>query len=280
MAVKVRRIEMKATTNGILALVFLSAAAMQPLYAQDAIHVDVTGNVGMGTNTPLVQLDVVGNDPATGTDNTTALYVTNNSESVGGRVILGLENNGTARFSVENTSIANGRWVFAVGNSSSFRISKADTEVVEFEVTAAGDVNAQGTFNTLSDRNSKMDIESLNSNEILDKVLSLSLSSWSYKDEPGVSHIGPMAQDFYSAFELGSNHKSIAGIDISGVALAAIQGLYMKLEEKEARIQELESKIQEQQLMVARIEALEEIAVKMMLEENSPTLTNTAFKNN
>jgi hypothetical protein len=37
-------------------------------------------------------------------------------------------------------------------------------------------------------------------------------------------HIGPMAQDFYSAF--GLDDKRITTIDEGGVALAAIQGLY------------------------------------------------------
>ena len=53
------------------------------------------------------------------------------------------------------------------------------------------------------------------------------ITSWSYKAEsPSVRHIGPMAQDFYSAFGLGLDGKHITTIDEGGVALAAIQGLY------------------------------------------------------
>ena len=174
-----------------------------------SLFVDPVGNVGIGTDLPNRQLEVIGSDPLTANNNTTALYVTNNSETPGGRVMLGLENNGTARFSIENTSVVDARWNFAVGGTASFRISKADTPVVEFEVTPTGDVNAQGVFNTLSDRNSKTGITSLDSTTILEKVVSLPLSSWSYKDEPGVNHVGPMAQDFYSAFSLGSSNNQL-----------------------------------------------------------------------
>ena len=245
-----------------------------------SLYVDPAGNVGIGTDVPNRQLEVVGSDPLTANDNTTALYVTNNSATPGGRVMLGLENNGTARFSIDNTSVPGARWVFAVGGSASFRVSKADTPVVEFEVTPSGDINIQGVVNTLSDRNSKTNITSLDSKSILDKVVSLPVSSWSYKDDPEVSHVGPMAQDFYSAFNLGSSKKSIASADASGVALAAIQGLNIELEKKEARIQALESKIAAQELIIARVQALEEIAVKMILEQNAPNLQKTAFNSN
>ena len=89
-----------------------------------------------------------------------------------------------------------------------------------------------------------------------------------------------MAQDFYTAFKLGSSDKSIASIDASGVALAAIQGLYNKLEEKEARIKALEKKIETQELMMARIQALENVAVKMMLLQKEAGFTTTALNSN
>jgi len=61
---------------------------------------------------------------------------------------------------------------------------------------------------------------------VLDKVASLPISRWSYKSERGVSHVGPMAQDFYAAFKLGADDKHITSIDEDGVALAAIKALH------------------------------------------------------
>ncbi len=55
----------------------------------------------------------------------------------------------------------------------------------------------------------------------------------------------PMAQDFYSLFDIGTDDKHIAPIDEGGVALAAIQGLNEKLEngkrQAETQIEELKA---------------------------------------
>ena len=53
------------------------------------------------------------------------------------------------------------------------------------------------------------------------------VSQWTYKADPTQRrYIGPMAQDFAAAFDLGGgDDKHIATIDADGVALAAIQAL-------------------------------------------------------
>jgi hypothetical protein len=67
------------------------------------------------------------------------------------------------------------------------------------------------------------------------------VSEWSYKTDPKTRHIGPMAQDFYSAFKIGTDDKHIAPIDEGGVALAAIQGLNQKVEELKERLDRRET---------------------------------------
>jgi len=57
-----------------------------------------------------------------------------------------------------------------------------------------------------------------------------------------VPHIGPVAQDFYGAFQVGVDDKHISMVDADGVALAAIQGLNQKLERENA---ELRKELQE-----------------------------------
>jgi hypothetical protein len=52
--------------------------------------------------------------------------------------------------------------------------------------------------------------------------------------------MGPMAQDFRSAFGLGDTDRAYDPVDAHGVAFAAIQGLYEELEEQKARIERLE----------------------------------------
>ncbi|MDR3377737.1 MAG: tail fiber domain-containing protein, partial [Verrucomicrobiae bacterium] len=75
--------------------------------------------------------------------------------------------------------------------------------------------------------------------QMLDKVAQLPVSEWSYKEDPQTRHVGPVAQDFYSVFNIATDDKHIAPIDEGGVALAAIQGLNQKLTEKNADILQL-----------------------------------------
>jgi hypothetical protein len=83
----------------------------------------------------------------------------------------------------------------------------------------------------ISDRNAKHDITPVDPDAILERVASMPISEWSYNDqEPGVRHIGPMAQDFHGAFGTGASDKCIPTVDENGVALAAIQALYQRVE--------------------------------------------------
>ena len=80
---------------------------------------------------------------------------------------------------------------------------------------------------------------------MLAKVVALPLTAWNFKtDEMKTRHLGPMAQDFKHLFGLGQDDKTIATVDASGVALAAIQGLNLKLiaqtKDKDAKIAALE----------------------------------------
>jgi len=104
-------------------------------------------------------------------------------------------------------------------------------------VNQGGTVTATA-FNPTSDRAAKENFAPVNCGEVLEKVVALPLARWNFKHEPGVAHLGPVAQDFHAAFGLGTDDKHIATVDADGVALAAIQGLNQKLE---ARSRELEA---------------------------------------
>ncbi len=117
-------------------------------------------------------------------------------------------------------------------------------------ITAGG-----GGWNNYSDRNVKENIVKVDGRDVLARIAKMDISSWNYKSQDdSIRHIGPMAQDFYSVYGLGTSDKHINTIDIDGVALAAIQGLYdvvkdvvREKEEKiarlEARLAKLESKL-------------------------------------
>ena len=99
------------------------------------------------------------------------------------------------------------------------------------------------SFVTTSDRNVKEQFKPVDSREVLERVASLPITSWNFKQDANTRHIGPMAQDFYSAFNVGTDDKHIATVDEDGVALAAIQGLNEKLKEKDAEIAALAKRL-------------------------------------
>jgi hypothetical protein len=107
----------------------------------------------------------------------------------------------------------------------------------------------------MSDRNAKNGFATVNPETVLASVAALPMTTWSYKTEHGVRHIGPMAQDFYSAFNVGEDNRHIAEVDEGGVALAAIQGLNQKLEEKDAQIAGMKQELNE---LKAEVKSLEQ----------------------
>jgi hypothetical protein len=116
-----------------------------------------------------------------------------------------------------------------------------------------------GTWSGLSDRNSKHGIEPVDSASILNGVLAMPIATWTYNSqEDKIRHMGPMAQDFYSAFSLGEDERRISTVDADGVALAAIQGLHEKMERENAELKqrnaELESKNAEMEQRLNRLE--------------------------
>jgi hypothetical protein len=112
-----------------------------------------------------------------------------------------------------------------------------------------------GTWASLSDREAKENISAVKPQEALAKVAAMPVSQWSYKTERGVKHIGPMAQDFYAAFNLGADDRHITTIDESGVALAAIQGLNQKLDQRDGEIQALKK---QNELLQQRLDQLQQ----------------------
>ncbi|MET9673519.1 tail fiber domain-containing protein [Streptomyces sp. NPDC006482] len=72
----------------------------------------------------------------------------------------------------------------------------------------------------------------VNGHQVLEQVVRLPVSTWRYHwDPPHVRHLGPMAQDWWKAFGVGENDRTICCTDANGVALVAIQALHRELTE-------------------------------------------------
>jgi len=100
----------------------------------------------------------------------------------------------------------------------------------------------------------------MDSREVLARVVALPITRWNYKADPSSQHLGPVAQDFKAGFALGADDTSIATVDEAGVALAAVQGLNQKMEEREAILRrELERRDTENAELKTRLARLEAI---------------------
>jgi len=94
-------------------------------------------------------------------------------------------------------------------------------------------VTTGGTWTNASSRSLKENFTELDSAEVLSKINSLDITRWNYKTESaGTTHIGPVAEEFYEAFQVGgaNGRNSISSIDPAGVALLGIQALSKRLD--------------------------------------------------
>ncbi|WCJ59215.1 tail fiber domain-containing protein [Fontisphaera persica] len=198
--------------------------------SQPRLSIAANGNVGIGTTSPGERFWVE-------SPNQTVAVVRGTST---GGTWLGLENGsaGGQRWSIISTGSGNGegpgRLLFFTSQSSSTKL----------RLEPNGDLVAAGTVTGSSDRDRKENLEAVEPLEVLRKVAGLRLATWNYKDdEAKTRHLGPMAQDFYAAFQLGADDKHIAMVDADGVALAAIQGLNQLVAEKEQKINNLQQEV-------------------------------------
>jgi len=150
------------------------------------------------------------------------------------------------------------------GSAMSRRVELANNGTVTIRSNITGSASGvamaagAGSWSSLSDRSLKTAIRPIDARVILDGVLALPLSSWSYAaQDASIRHIGPMAQDFSAQFAIGENDTTISTIDADGVAFAAIQGLNAKLETenaaKDAEIASLRARLQ---ALESRLDAL------------------------
>jgi hypothetical protein len=114
-------------------------------------------------------------------------------------------------------------------------------------------LTVNGTFVSSSDAAAKQDVTAADVHEVLERVGRLPIQQWSYRNDPDVRHLGPMAQDFRSAFGLGQDERHIAMVDADGVALAAIQALRELVSAQRSELVELRALIADQ---ASRIQAL------------------------
>jgi hypothetical protein len=116
-----------------------------------------------------------------------------------------------------------------------------------------------GVFNCTSSRFTKENFLNISGEDVLTKLRNMPVTSWNYISEgKQVRHIGPMAEDFFQAFGLGTGNTSIGIQDLAGVGLAATKALEERTAELQQKTTELQQKSTEVEQLRGRVSVLEE----------------------
>ncbi len=158
------------------------------------------------------------------------------------------------------TSSANDQ--FSVRASGGYRLFSNNNHLAGVTMAAGGNA-----WIAVSDSTKKRNIRLSDTKAVLTKISELPIKEWEYKSEAeGTEHIGPMAQDFWNAFGLGSDSLGIETIDADGVLFAAVQ----ELASQNARLIE-QRRIQDEHLanLDRRIQQLEAVILQFGALNNS-----------
>ena len=136
-----------------------------------------------------------------------------------------------------------------------------------------------GVFNCTSSRTTKENFVNVSGADVLARLTKVDISTWNYTAEGrNVRHMGPMAEDFFTAFQLGTGNTSIGVQDLTGVSLAAIKELHIRTDQLQQKTAEVERLRQEvNQLQQSNIEMEQRLAT---LERLLLSHAQTASKSN
>jgi len=194
------------------------------------------------------------NNTASGSEATVAGGNGNTASGYVSTVPGGLNNtaSGTHSFAAGRAATADNNGAFVFGDSTSNTVSSSSAD--QFVVQAGGGTtiysssdtsqnngvqlaSGSGSWSSLSTAAAKSNFESVDTSRVLDRVTDLDVRQWEYTAEAdGVTHMGPIAEQFHAAFGLGPDDDHIVNVDADGVAFAAIQGLVERIDDLKASV--------------------------------------------
>jgi len=217
---------------------------------------------------------------ATGANSVVLGYKASTSTSAGsprlGTFVFGDRSTTTDTINAEVTNsatwrVANGFRIYTASNRSTgvtFQSGTAtsnwgqDNAVISTSTGAY--LSTSGIWTNTSDVNRKHLFRDVSGDDVLTRLRSLPIRSWTYKvDADSVRHLGPTAQEFRAAFGLGTDDRVIGTVDADGVALAGVQALDRRTTQQQAdlaaaraEIEKLRAENRDLAARLARIEAL------------------------
>jgi len=215
--------------------------------ANDQFLIRAQGGVGINNNNPGgASLSVSG--PTVFSPGSGTLTITNDGGIVPGFVASGGGATGHARF-----RNALEIWPNTALTSSGFLDVRNTAGTATISLNGQSGLATCVTLSQTSDRNAKEHFQPVSVQEVLAKVAALPVSRWNYKQDSASEHIGPMAQDFYAAFNVGPDDRHITTVDEGGVALAAIQEAETQMEKLQAENAELKQQLNELKVLVNQL---------------------------
>ena len=219
----------------------LAAGAGTTVPANYGVVIDTAGFVGIGTSAPYI-----GKLHVEGGGDSTAIF--------GRASYSGVEGYG-GRYGVYGDGGTYGVYGKSTSGYAGYFQGKAK---VTGKLEANGGLTVTGSCTgcsrVQSDQTMKANFSAINPRLVLNRLAALPIKAWNYKsDDSSVHHLGPMAQDFRAAFNLGADDKHIDMIDANGVTMAAVQGLYQMMQEKDAEIKQLRAQVSQQQVELNQV---------------------------
>lgn len=188
------------------------------------------GTGSLVTNSTGSSLSAVGHDADVTVDGLTNATVIGQGAKVSTSNTVSLGNSSVTSwaFGIPTTSVGN---ALEVGNNSSNGNGAYLTK--------------GGSWTNASSRDFKEDFEEINEEELISRINKLSIKKWKYKNT-NETHIGPIAEEFKDNFDLGlkEDNKHISTLDVSGIALKAIQILYKQNQDLKRQIEDLKTHLQ------------------------------------
>ena len=124
-----------------------------------------------------------------------------------------------------------------------------------------------GVFNCTSSKYTKENF--VNEGSVLSRLRKIPVTSWNYISEGRqVRHLGPMAEDFFAEFKLGTGNTSIGVQDLAGVSIAAVKELDDQLQQKNAEIEKLQDEVKQLRANQSELEKRLQTIERSMTKEN------------
>jgi len=230
---------------------------IRPGAPSSSIDINASGNVGIGTASPSAPLHISRSDA------TAKLLVEEKNGTAALRNIMTLANNGGVQFLLDRTDAGQNDWQIS-NFGATFAISVPGAATNQMLLNANGNMTISGTtYNVGSSRSLKENFVPVDNRMILQRVVDMPLTEWNAKTAPDQRHIGPVAEEWWATFGLGSDDKHVSLTDVGGVALAAIKGLNQVVSEKDSVISRLEQTVgtlqQQNSALEARLATIERL---------------------